>query len=37
LLAILDPNDPESVRKLFAKIKTDKKLTQNCHDIAHDL
>lgn len=37
LLKLLDPYDSSSIRELFEAIKSDPKLVNDCHDMAHDL
>lgn len=37
LLQLLKPWQPDSIRDLFERIRNDKKLANNCHDMAHDL
>lgn len=37
LLEIFDPEDANSIRELFERIRNDKLLANNCHDMAHDL
>lgn len=37
LLEIFKPGEPETIRILFDRIRSDKKLANNCHDMAHDL
>lgn len=37
LLAIMQEGKPETIRILFDTIRSDAKLVNNCHDMAHDL